>query len=204
MEVDDEGYLWIGTRRGLNRFNGSNYRVYYQSDTLSLRNDFISALCRDSDGRMWIGTSTGVELLNDGNVDKSVDISCGPVFCMSQFDEDNLLILSGNSLCLLDKKSFEMTPVWQDDSSVRSRFTVTKDSVVWIYDSHNPVIHILDSQFTLIDMITLSGKGVKFDSHDIVNAEELLQTDILKPFPYSKSFGITLLHACKSGTRLVI
>jgi hypothetical protein len=109
---------------------------------------------------MWIGTSTGVELLNDGNVDKSVDISCGPVFCMSQFDEDNLLILSGNSLCLLDKKSFEMTPVWQDDSSVRSRFTVTKDSVVWIYDSHNPVIHILDSQFTLIDMITLSGKGV--------------------------------------------
>ena len=93
MEVDDEGYLWIGTRRGLNRFNGSNYRVYYQSDTLSLRNDFISALCRDSGGRMWIGTSTGVELLNDGKVDTSVDISCGPVFCMSQFDEDNLLVL---------------------------------------------------------------------------------------------------------------
>ena len=184
MEVDDEGYLWIGTRRGLNRFNGSNYRVYYQSDTLSLSNDFISALCRDSDGRMWIGTSTGVELLNDGKVDKSVDISCGPVFCMSQFDEDNLLVLSGNSLCLLDKKSFEMTPVWQDDSSVRSRFTVTKDSVVWIYDSHNPVIHVLDSQFTLIDILTLSGKGIN-DVFADVDGTVLVATETgLRMFDY--------------------
>ena len=32
MTVDDEGYLWVGTRRGLNRFNGSNYLVYYETD----------------------------------------------------------------------------------------------------------------------------------------------------------------------------
>ena len=32
--------------------------------------------------------------------------------------------------------------------------------MVWIYDEHNPVIHILDSQFSLVDMLTLSGNGV--------------------------------------------
>ena len=28
MVEDEDGYIWIGTRRGLNRFNGSTYKYY--------------------------------------------------------------------------------------------------------------------------------------------------------------------------------
>ena len=160
MTVDDEGYLWIGTRRGLNRFNGSNYLVYYQSDTLSLANDFISTMCEDTDGRLWVGTTTGIGLLRNGKVDKSVDVSCGSVFCITNYDENRLLVLMRNSLHIMDKKTFAMIPIWQDDSVVRGHVKVTRDGMIWIYDVHNPLIHVLDSKFSLVDIISLSDSNV--------------------------------------------
>lgn len=160
MTVDNDGYMWIGTRRGLNRFNGSNYLVYYQLDSLSLANDFIATMCNDTDGRLWIGTTTGIGLLRNGKVDSSVNVSCGSVFCIANYDDDKLLVLLRNSLYIMDKTSFAMTPVWQDDSVVRGRVTVAQDGMIWIYDIHNPLIHVLDSRFSLVDIISLADSSV--------------------------------------------
>ena len=176
MALDDEGYLWIGTRRGLNRFNGSNYMVYYQADSLSLANDFVATMCKDTDGRMWIGTSTGIGLLRNGVVDSSVNVVCGSVFSIVSYDENRLLVLLRNCLYVMDKTTFSMTPVWQDDSVVRGGIAVTRDGMVWIYDIHNPLIHILDSKFSLVDMISLSDSGV-CDLHADADGSVLVATE---------------------------
>lgn len=176
MAVDDDGYLWIGTRRGLNRFNGSNYMVYYQADSLSLANDFVTSLCKDTDGRMWVGTSTGISLLRNGEVDPSVNVSCGSVFCITTYDEDRLLVLLRNSVYIMDKETFSMTPVWQDDSVVSGHVTVTEDGMVWIYDIRNPLIHVLDSQFSLVDIISLSDSRV-CDVHADIDGTVLVATE---------------------------
>lgn len=59
---DSLGYMWIATARGLNRYNGYEYRQFFHSkrDTLTLDNDMIYSLCLDSQHRLWVGTSTGV------------------------------------------------------------------------------------------------------------------------------------------------
>ena len=31
IEQDDEGYIWIGTEAGLNRFDGNQFKKFYQS-----------------------------------------------------------------------------------------------------------------------------------------------------------------------------
>jgi ligand-binding sensor domain-containing protein/two-component sensor histidine kinase len=58
---DKQGYLWLGTIDGLNRYDGYEFRVYVNdpSDINSVSDNFISALYEDSDGFIWIGTVNG-------------------------------------------------------------------------------------------------------------------------------------------------
>ena len=58
---DDMGFMWFGTKYGLNRFDGSTFKNYYmRKDAHSLGNDYVNALYVDSYKEMWVGTSAGV------------------------------------------------------------------------------------------------------------------------------------------------
>lgn len=61
---DHKGYMWFGTRNGLNRYDGKTMKVYSSipGDTLSLSNDFVRCMVEDRYGRLWIGTLGGVDL----------------------------------------------------------------------------------------------------------------------------------------------
>ncbi|KPN21478.1 hypothetical protein AO715_14910 [Xanthomonas sp. Mitacek01] len=54
---DRQGYLWIGTRDGLARFDGIGFRVWRVED--GLRDNFVWAVHLDDQDRIWIGTRRG-------------------------------------------------------------------------------------------------------------------------------------------------
>ena len=58
---DKEGFIWIGTGDGLNRFDGYTFKVYKnnQNDPSSLRSNVIDCLLTDSEGNVWVGTFGG-------------------------------------------------------------------------------------------------------------------------------------------------
>jgi ligand-binding sensor domain-containing protein/signal transduction histidine kinase len=51
-----DGYLWVGTRAGLARFDGLRFTRFDGRNTPALKNSNISALCVDRSGALWIGT----------------------------------------------------------------------------------------------------------------------------------------------------
>jgi signal transduction histidine kinase/ligand-binding sensor domain-containing protein/AraC-like DNA-binding protein len=53
-----DGFLWIGTQDGLNRYDGSEFVSYHYNpkDTNSLCGNEVNRLFTDSQGRIWIGT----------------------------------------------------------------------------------------------------------------------------------------------------
>jgi ligand-binding sensor domain-containing protein/two-component sensor histidine kinase len=61
MLQDSQGYLWLGTVEGLNRYDGYEFRVYVNNpdDSTSISDDFISTIFEDSKGNIWIGTING-------------------------------------------------------------------------------------------------------------------------------------------------
>ena len=59
---DSLGYMWIATARGLNCYNGYEFKQFFhdKKNNASLDNDMIYSLFLDSEHELWVGTSTGI------------------------------------------------------------------------------------------------------------------------------------------------
>jgi signal transduction histidine kinase/ligand-binding sensor domain-containing protein/DNA-binding response OmpR family regulator len=58
---DNKGFMWFGTKDGLNRYDGYSFVVYQHNpfDTTTVSANYITALFEDSRGYIWIGTLNG-------------------------------------------------------------------------------------------------------------------------------------------------
>lgn len=54
-----DGYLWIPTQYGLDRFDGVRFRAYHSANTPALRVNILTAAAVDRTGTLWIGTWGG-------------------------------------------------------------------------------------------------------------------------------------------------
>ena len=59
---DSQGFLWIGTQYGLNKYDGYTFTVYRHdpADPTSLNTNVISAILDDSEDALWLGTDRGL------------------------------------------------------------------------------------------------------------------------------------------------
>jgi ligand-binding sensor domain-containing protein len=63
---DDKGLIWIATQRGLNRFDGNSFDVFYNNptDTTSIGSNYVQSLFISTKKRLWIGTESGLSTFN--------------------------------------------------------------------------------------------------------------------------------------------
>jgi len=67
---DRSGFLWVGSREGLFRYDGQSVErfVHDASDPTSISDNSIRWIFQDREGRLWVGTNTGgLNRLDPGN-----------------------------------------------------------------------------------------------------------------------------------------
>lgn len=97
---DQYGQVWIGTFRGLNKYDGTKFHQYFcVDDSLGLPESNIRSIYRDHRNRLWVATPYGVSIYNgkDGffrvniplknkNVNKFLEDSHGNMFFFNGFE----------------------------------------------------------------------------------------------------------------------
>lgn len=60
---DNNGFMWFGTKNGLNRYDGKSVKSFYCYDYVNNRgNNNVSAIYAAPDGILWVGTDRGIYL----------------------------------------------------------------------------------------------------------------------------------------------
>jgi signal transduction histidine kinase/ligand-binding sensor domain-containing protein/DNA-binding response OmpR family regulator len=76
---DRYGFMWFGTEDGLDKFDGTNFKVYrYKpNDSSSLQSNEILSLYEDQAGNLWVATSGGSLSLYDRRKDAFINFPAG-------------------------------------------------------------------------------------------------------------------------------
>lgn len=66
---DKRGFLWVGTTKGLNKYDGRDVKVYThnRNNPHSISNNYIQSIVEDSSGNIWLGTKNGICKFNPFN-----------------------------------------------------------------------------------------------------------------------------------------
>lgn len=66
IQQDKEGFIWFGTKNGLSRFDGYNFKNFQFSKAApgSIGNNVVHCILRYDSTYLWIGTQKGISILN--------------------------------------------------------------------------------------------------------------------------------------------
>jgi signal transduction histidine kinase/ligand-binding sensor domain-containing protein len=137
---DREGFIWLGTKNGLNCYDGYTFKIYETNfnDSTSISNSWINVIYQDKSGFIWTGTEGGgINRINrrTGKIDKFTAHSDIPnslcsdyIYALTEDADSNLWIGTVDGISVLDRKR----------KNFRSYLTDPKDknSLPWntVYD----------------------------------------------------------------------
>ena len=114
---DSQGFLWIGTNNGLNRFDGWSNMPYLHNreDSTSLKSNLVEALFNDKDGNLWIGTGGGLQRYVPGSGKfRNVFFPGSQVLSVRSIiqrgNNELLLVTSGYGAFTVNTQTMEATP----------------------------------------------------------------------------------------------
>ena len=63
---DNQGYMWIATADGLNRYDGKKFKVYKYKDgkNVTIPSDYICKVAEDKDENLWVATNKGLSKIS--------------------------------------------------------------------------------------------------------------------------------------------
>ena len=132
FEEDASGHIWIGTARGLNKYDSRVFHQYFNlDDKIGLPDNHVNDLLRDSAGRLWIATSGGACLITRQGEFQRVDSDNPGAYLRQVLELPDGRILFGtpNSLGMYNEASGRIDLVL--GGLMMSTFTISPDGSLW-------------------------------------------------------------------------
>ncbi|WP_242206090.1 hybrid sensor histidine kinase/response regulator transcription factor [Aestuariivivens insulae] len=109
---DKKGYLWFGTRDGLNKYDGDKFVVYrhISENENSLSHSWVTSVFEDNYGNLWVGTKDGLNKYNPETdnftrykqTSIGTSISDNEIWDLTQLNDNALYVATNSGIDKLD------------------------------------------------------------------------------------------------------
>lgn len=135
---DNNGFIWVATSEGLNRFDSYGFEQYRmdENDTASLPSNFIFTLCLTRTGKLWIGSRNGISCYNETTNKFDNYLQNSSSYYVTKIHELNdsvLLIVDRYALSLFNiktKKFIRKTIFPQKNTGIHSSLLLSQSKVL--------------------------------------------------------------------------
>ncbi len=143
---DSRGFIWICTKDGICRYNGS-YVEIFDHDKTGLMSGRANAICEDRDGLIWFSTSHSNGWY-DPETDRSGELfgSDTPIFCIRADLDGNVWFASTAVIIRYNKGTEEISRYPASLASNIQTGAVNPDGEVWFTSLNGNLLHFLKQE----------------------------------------------------------
>lgn len=138
---DSRGFIWICTKDGICRYNGS-YAETFEYDNTGLMSGRANAICEDRDGLIWFSTSHSNGWY-DPETDRTGELfgSNTPVFCIRADHDGNIWFASPAVIIRYNKDTEELSRYPASLTNNIQTGAVNPDGGVWFASKDGNLLH---------------------------------------------------------------
>lgn len=173
---DSLGYLWIGTGRGLNRYDGNEFKHYFfspENSTEGLPHNYIDALS-SCNNHIFVKTRRGLVSYNQ-KTDKWTSLSVKNNTLDFISWKNRLFVIQNRDILEYDFGKNQLKSVASLSSIKASLFVRSDDQFLWILSNDRKTLFRFDPTSSLLLLINLSElKLRRINSARIINTKLIL------------------------------
>lgn len=142
---DDNGFMWFGTKDGLNRFDGTTFKIFRNDieDSFSIGDNFIRSLYKDKRRALYIGTRTGLYKYEFYSEKFTPVFKTGSEIKEIKKDtENNLWFISGQTLIVYNETSNFKKIFNESDYFSATSVSIGSSGQIWVSTSDGRLLNI--------------------------------------------------------------
>ena len=162
---DSNGYIWIATFNGLNRFDGYSIKVFRtDSDThSSIIDNLVTSIDYDGVRNLWAGTSDGLSIFDTKNESFDNRLDGTHIESLEILDEDNAIIATVDSLIIYNKADDSRRLLKYDSKNIKA-YTLAKGQRGIYIGTWDKGLFVYSTEEKAIAQITSFTPGTKINS----------------------------------------
>ena len=170
---DTFGFIWVGTRFGLNKFDGVNFYNYYSNvaDENTLSSNYITCILPYLNGQLFVGTLNGLNLYQsysdnflriDFNLFHKDDIDLS-ITDLQYIDSERIAVGSNHGLIIYNLRDKESKLIFHDyNNREKLNSSLSSNNIISSYKINNELWICTNNSINILNLKTFKVRLLKY------------------------------------------